>query len=259
MQGGSELSPAGVDQPTQERELQPTLVVRDPEGLRGQAFALRKAEQNLGRADGNDVRLEDPYVSRRHAVIRRAGRAVIVEDAGSSAGVVVNDVLTTEPTLLYAGDRIRLGGVELELVNGPRAVAPPPPPADSTAIYAPPPQPQQRFDIDSQRAGSISNVAGDQYNQYALRIAPMHRRARRLMRLGFAIFLAGLAVFAVGFAAFAAPLVECDFDDPAGCAPPDFKGWGVAAAGTFVAMIGMITIIVSVFMKRQARREEERL
>lgn len=303
---GRALDSGGVEAATPSGDATPALVVTAPEALRGGRFELDKDEQSVGRAGANDIRLADPHVSRRHAWIRIAGSAVIVEDAGSTAGVVVNDVPAAGPTLLHDGDRLRLGAVELELVNGPdRAAAPldgdpptaaftpPPPPAPAPPAPAPPapappasappapsppahaapadaptpaptpqfppPEPERRFDIESQRAHSISNVAGDQYNQYELRIAPMRRRARHLMRLGLVVFIAGLVIFAVGFAAFARPIVECDFNDPNGCLPPDFKGWAVAAVGSFVSAAGLIVIIVSAFMRRKARREEERL
>jgi predicted benzoate:H+ symporter BenE len=88
----------------------------------------------------------------------------------------------------------------------------------------------------------------------------MRRRARLLLRIGFAVFVAGLAVFVVGFASFAAPIVEC-IENPsaADCAQPEASGWLVSLAGTVIGMVGMIIIIVSVFMRRRARREEERL
>jgi hypothetical protein len=282
MQGG-DLDPSGAGVSAQADGPEPTLVVTGPAGLRGQSFALDKEEQTLGRAAANDVQLEDPYVSRRHAVIRRAGSAVILEDSGSSAGTVVNDVLTTGPTLLHSGDRIRLGDVELEFLNGPKAAAqssldpptairpaPPPPPAPApapppsaapTPVPAPPPSPaERRFDIDSQRAAAINNVAGNQYNEYALRIEPMRRRARLLLRVGLALLLAGLVISFVGFVTFAEPIFDCiEATDPSACETPDASGWLGVAFGSLLSSVGLIVIIVSLFMRRRARKEEERL
>ncbi len=153
------------------------LVVVAPEPMSGQTFALEKDELSIGRADGNDVRLENPFVSRRHAVVRRAGTALVIEDAGSTEGLTINGVRAAGPALLRTGDRIRIGEVELELVGwvGP-AAAP-----RSTAHPS-----EARFDVDAQRAEAIHNVAGNQYsnsigNQYnvaSLRVLePMRRRA----------------------------------------------------------------------------------
>ncbi|MGO9788795.1 MAG: FHA domain-containing protein [Solirubrobacteraceae bacterium] len=116
------------------------LVVTEPSGLRGQTFALTHSEVNIGRAEENDVQLEDPYVSRHHAVLRRSGKTLTIEDAGSASGVLVNGVRATAPSRLRPGDRIRLGDVELELVGGEAES----PSAQKTLIRAPsaPPAPE---------------------------------------------------------------------------------------------------------------------
>lgn len=96
-------------------EIAPTLVVTDPAELRGRSISLADRELNIGSAAENDLQLDDPFLSRRHAVVKRAGRELLIEDVGSGSGVVVNDDLAIEPTVLRDGDRVRLGLVELEL------------------------------------------------------------------------------------------------------------------------------------------------
>jgi len=91
----------------------PVLVVTSEGELHGRTLAF--GELIIGRAPGSDLRLDDRYVSRRHAVVRRSGDQVVIEDAGSRAHVVVNDVPTSGPTVLREGDRVRLGRVELVL------------------------------------------------------------------------------------------------------------------------------------------------
>jgi pSer/pThr/pTyr-binding forkhead associated (FHA) protein len=63
---------------------------------------------HLGRAGTADVRIEDPRVSRRHAIVVRYGRHVRVLDDRSSAGTFVNGarIIATD---LADGDVIRLG------------------------------------------------------------------------------------------------------------------------------------------------------
>jgi pSer/pThr/pTyr-binding forkhead associated (FHA) protein len=107
------LPPADRDQRTMMSPAVPVLVVTSEGELHGRTLAF--GELTIGRAPGSDLRLDDPYVSRRHAVVRRTGDEVVIEDAGSRAGVVVNDVPTSAPTVLREGDRVRLGRVELEL------------------------------------------------------------------------------------------------------------------------------------------------
>lgn len=65
----------------------------------------------VGRSRECSVRLNDPAVSRRHAVFTRAGDGWAVTDAGSRHGVRVNSapVAPGEPTPIGPGDRVRLG------------------------------------------------------------------------------------------------------------------------------------------------------
>lgn len=235
----------------------PILVVTDPVQLRGQSFALGKAEQRVGRAEECDIRVDDPGVSRCHAVIRRVGGEVIVEDAGSTNGVVVNKARVNGSAGLRSGDRIRLGGIEFAFVGG--AGEPGASPADDRTAVRPVAQ-ESRFELGSQHAGVISNVGGNQYNEYALRIAPMLRRARITMRLGLAALLCGFGLFAVGFARFSSPILGCaNNPDPSTCGHLDTGGWALAAAGTLLAALGVIVIVTSLVMRRSARREGDRL
>jgi pSer/pThr/pTyr-binding forkhead associated (FHA) protein len=104
---------ANGDQRTMVFQAEPVLVVTSEGELHGRTLTF--GELTIGRAAGSDLRLDDPYVSRRHAVVRRTGDELVIEDAGSRAGVVVNDVRASGPTVLREGDRVSLGRVELEL------------------------------------------------------------------------------------------------------------------------------------------------
>jgi predicted component of type VI protein secretion system len=92
-----------------------TLTVTALGSLHGQRFVLGDGELTVGRASTSDIRIDDPYVSRRHAVIHRAQDEVAIEDANSIAGVLVNGDRITGRTTLRVGDRIKLGSIELEL------------------------------------------------------------------------------------------------------------------------------------------------
>lgn len=68
-------------------------------------------ELAIGRAEGNDLRIEKPAVSRRHAVIVRTEGRFFVEDRGSFNGTFLNGV-RIQPGVrlpLRHGDRIGLG------------------------------------------------------------------------------------------------------------------------------------------------------
>lgn len=114
----AQASPWTDSQPTQAASANPMLVVVSSGALHGQTLMLDGLEWTVGRATDNDLRLEDPYTSRHHAVLRRAGSAVLIEDAGSSAGSYVNGHRIDGPALLRPGDVIRLGRIDLQLRTG---------------------------------------------------------------------------------------------------------------------------------------------
>lgn len=69
----------------------------------------------LGRDPGNHIVLEDQYISGRHARIERrsTGGGFVLRDLRSRNGTYLNGARVVE-ALLNDGDRLRLGGVDLE-------------------------------------------------------------------------------------------------------------------------------------------------
>jgi len=95
--------------------------------------------------------LDDPEVSRRHAVIRPRGDGLEIEDLGSLNGTWVNGHRVTQTTPLAAGDSVRVGAttIAVELAAPPvpmepaasrPATAGPAPPAQLPRHHAPPEQ-----------------------------------------------------------------------------------------------------------------------
>jgi len=68
----------------------------------------------IGRVDA-DITLDDPLVSRRHAVIRPSGDALEVEDLGSLNGTWVNGRRLEERRALHNGDLVQIGGASFEV------------------------------------------------------------------------------------------------------------------------------------------------
>ena len=66
----------------------------------------------LGRGDGAEIRLEDPFASSSHARLIRQGSVVVLEDLGSTNGTYLNEELLQGPQPLHRGDRIRIGDSE---------------------------------------------------------------------------------------------------------------------------------------------------
>ena len=89
----------------------------------------------IGKADGNDVRIEsDPTVSRAHAVIERLGQVWCLRDLGSRNGTQVNGKRITAQSALHSGDEVRLGRTRVVFkmtagaeMSATRAGEPPPP------------------------------------------------------------------------------------------------------------------------------------
>ncbi len=76
----------------------------------GQQFAFTQATIALGRRDDNDVVIDDPQVSRRHASLTWEEGTFVLRDLGSANGTFLNATRITEPHALREGDAIGLGG-----------------------------------------------------------------------------------------------------------------------------------------------------
>ncbi|MDB5079877.1 MAG: bacteriocin system transporter, ATP-binding protein [Chloroflexi bacterium] len=68
----------------------------------------------IGRSKDTDFRLQDPSVSRQHALLRfdAATRRFIISDRGSANGTLVNGIAASENHPLAPGDRLTLGEFE---------------------------------------------------------------------------------------------------------------------------------------------------
>ena len=66
----------------------------------------------VGRELDNDIHVDDPRISRRHARLRADGTRITVADLGSTNGTLVNDVPITGEYVLHDGDLVRMGHSE---------------------------------------------------------------------------------------------------------------------------------------------------
>jgi hypothetical protein len=97
-------------------------------------------EITLGRENATVV-LDDPEVSRRHAVIRPRDGGLEVEDLASTNGTYVNGQRISVPTPLTPGDQLRLGDTVLQVPPAERPSAPGPAGAPQTAVAGAPQTP----------------------------------------------------------------------------------------------------------------------
>src|SRR5437773_7357436 len=73
-----------------------------------------RGELSVGRTEGNDLVLNHPSVSRKHARIESRNDKIWIIDLKSTNGVKVNGNLVTE-SQINAGDKILIGSVQLEV------------------------------------------------------------------------------------------------------------------------------------------------
>lgn len=91
-------------------------LVWQPQGQEPMAFAIRQERVAVGRDHGNDIRLPEPAVSARHAVIiTRAGRSTL-HDLNSSNGTWVNGKRVESQELLDS-DVVQFGRLSMHFVD----------------------------------------------------------------------------------------------------------------------------------------------
>src|SRR5438477_1801249 len=83
-----------------------------------QRIADLRGEMSIGRTEGNDLVLNHPSVSRKHARFEPRNQAWWIIDLKSTNGVKVNGNLVTEAQV-SSGDKISIGSVQLELKPQP--------------------------------------------------------------------------------------------------------------------------------------------
>lgn len=75
----------------------------------GKVYPLDKNELFIGRDLSNDLVINDPEISRRHARLFLQGNGYILEDLGSTNGTFVNGQRLVGPNVLRPGDVITFG------------------------------------------------------------------------------------------------------------------------------------------------------
>jgi pSer/pThr/pTyr-binding forkhead associated (FHA) protein len=81
----------------------------------GETISLDLAPLLIGRGSDAQIRLDDDYVSTRHARIANSGDQWFIEDLGSTNGTYIGSTRLTQPTTLTLGTQVRIGKTTLEL------------------------------------------------------------------------------------------------------------------------------------------------
>jgi pSer/pThr/pTyr-binding forkhead associated (FHA) protein len=101
--------------PTKRARGAPTHVAVVDGANAGETVPLDQAPILIGRGNDAAIRLDDDYVSTRHARIASSGDQWFVEDLGSTNGTYIGSHRLTQPTTLTLGSTVRIGKTTLEL------------------------------------------------------------------------------------------------------------------------------------------------
>lgn len=83
------------------------LLWMEGEEIKGR-WTLDQPATSIGRWEDNDVIIDDRWVSRHHAQIRREGEKHVIHDLGSKNGTLVNGRRIAAPAVLKDGDEIQV-------------------------------------------------------------------------------------------------------------------------------------------------------
>ncbi len=203
----------------------------------------------IGRDDLSDILLDEPTVSRYHAVILRQGQSWVIIDQASANGTFVNGT-KVQQMALSAGDRIAVG--KEELLFNPNGAAPAPPVPSSHGV---------RYDIQSQ-SGISNNVAGSQTNNVSHGslhfIASRRGTARRLIISGLVVFFAGQASGVTGVLLFQRTIFNAISSDSS--QPPAIPSafFPLFVLGVALVLCGAGLFISGLVTRSGARREAVR-
>jgi len=105
----------GAKRPPPKRRGSPSHVVVTEGSNVGERAELDQAPILIGRGSDAAIKLDDDYVSTRHARIAASGDQWFVEDLGSTNGTYIGTVRITQPTTITLGTQVRIGKTILEL------------------------------------------------------------------------------------------------------------------------------------------------
>src|SRR3954453_15811794 len=101
--------------PTKRPRGAPTQVVVVEGANEGEPALLDHAPILIDRGPDAGIRLDDDYVSTRHARIASSGDQWFVEDLGSTNGTYIGTLRISQPTTITLGTQVRIGKTILEL------------------------------------------------------------------------------------------------------------------------------------------------
>ena len=113
--GGGRAPKAPKQPKPSRRRSAPTHVIVTEGSNVGERAELSAAPILIGRGSDAAIKLDDDYVSTRHARIASSGDQWFVEDLGSTNGTYVGTVRISQPTTITVGTQVRVGKTIIEL------------------------------------------------------------------------------------------------------------------------------------------------
>lgn len=116
---GPAVPEAAAATPSTQRTVAETAFVLSHARVRlptGETLPVPGRGLRLGRMEDNDLVIAGERVSRYHAVVAPAAGGFTVTDLRSTNGTLVNGERVVDSHLLHDGDRIRVGGTEIEFL-----------------------------------------------------------------------------------------------------------------------------------------------
>jgi pSer/pThr/pTyr-binding forkhead associated (FHA) protein len=101
--------------PARKRRGSPTKLVVTEGSNAGETVPLSGETVTLGRGGDSTIRLDDDYVSTRHARFVTNGEEWFIEDMGSTNGTYIGSTRVTRATAITPGTAVRLGKTVVEL------------------------------------------------------------------------------------------------------------------------------------------------
>ena len=109
------VQPTKKDKPPKTRRGEPTQVFVVEGSSTGMALRLGTETIVIGRGAECDLRIDDEYISTRHAVLRLHDGRWYAEDLGSTNGTFVDNARIHGPTEVHVDSTVRVGKTVLEL------------------------------------------------------------------------------------------------------------------------------------------------